>query len=72
LFGAPISDPRLARFAVEASYPADITVQERTLTIRNTGSIIALTDGPVTLPRPADDRCATQRGGIETFTFATS
>jgi len=43
------------QIAVEASYPADMPTHERTLTIRDTASTIALTDGPLTLPRPADD-----------------
>jgi hypothetical protein len=58
------------QIAVEASYPADMPTHERTLTIRDTASTIALTDGPLTLPRPADDSRASRSDGIETFTFS--
>lgn len=66
----PDLGPETCQIAVEATYPADLPIQERTLTIRDTGSTVALTDGPLTLPRPADDRRATQSAGIETFIFA--
>jgi hypothetical protein len=58
------------QIAVEATYPADMPSHERTLTIRDAGSTIPLTDGPLTLPRPANDARASRSAGVETFTFA--
>jgi hypothetical protein len=66
----PDLGPETCQIAVEATYAADMPTHERTLTIRGADSTIALTDGPLMLPRPADDPRASQSGGIETFTFA--